>query len=213
MALDDRFPAADFDEWAESYDTSVKSAAGFPFDGYPRVLDAVIRAARPNPGMAVLDLGCGTGNLTARFAAAGCQVWAGDFSPAMLAIARAKLPGVNFFLHDLRQPLPEHLPPRFDRIVSAYVFHHFALPEKVTLLHGLSSRLEPGGWLVVADIAFQDTAARDHVRAAAGAEWEEEEYWIASHDLPALRRGGLSATFTAVSSCAGVFVIHPPGAP
>jgi hypothetical protein len=63
-----------FDGWAQHYDRSVQADGDFPFDGYERVLDEVARAARAQPGMAILDLGIGTGNLAARFVSLGCDV-------------------------------------------------------------------------------------------------------------------------------------------
>jgi putative AdoMet-dependent methyltransferase len=80
-----------FDGWAQHYDRSVQADGDFPFDGYERVLDEVARAARAQPGMAILDLGIGTGNLAARFVSLGCDVWGIDFSAKMLAKVRAKL--------------------------------------------------------------------------------------------------------------------------
>jgi len=47
--------------------------------------------------------------------------------------ATQKLPKAHFCLHDLRSEWPAELPGRFERIVSAYVFHHFELEEKVAL--------------------------------------------------------------------------------
>ena len=90
--MDATYPAADFDEWAATYDVSVASDSGFPFDGYSRVLRTVVEIARPFAGQKVLDLGVGTGNLAVPFALAGCDVWGLDFSSEMLARAAIKLP-------------------------------------------------------------------------------------------------------------------------
>jgi len=199
------FPSSDFDTWAGTYDNDVVSAR-FPFDGYARVLDTVVALADARPGLSVLDLGTGTGNLAARFATLGCKLWCTDFSAAMLEKARSKLPAAHFIRHDLRVPWPPELDRRFDRVVSAYVFHHFGLDEKIRLVKSLlDEHLLPGGRLVIADIAFPDEAALDGVRRAAGEAWEEEPYWIASQALPALEQAGLRLAYRQVSSCAGVF--------
>jgi len=81
-----------FDDWAQHYDRSIQADGGFPFDGYEQVLDEVVRTACAQPGMTVLDLGIGTGNLAARFVRLGCDVWGIDFSAEMLAKALEKLP-------------------------------------------------------------------------------------------------------------------------
>jgi len=45
---------------------------------------------------------------------------------------------------------------RFNRIVSAYVFHHFELGEKVRIIELLvREHLKAGGNWIIADIAFQ----------------------------------------------------------
>ena len=80
-----------FDRWAERYDHSAQAADGL-FEGYELVLDQVVRCAGVHPGMHVLDLGIGTGNLARHFVAHGCKAWGVDFSPAMLAKARVKVP-------------------------------------------------------------------------------------------------------------------------
>src|SRR5574340_741926 len=149
------FPPSEFDEWAASYDQDVAVNRGFPFEGYRQVLETVLRAAQAEPGMRVLDIGAGTGNLTAMFAAAGCQIWGTDYSAEMVAQARAKLPQVPFIQADLLAPWPSELPQRFDRIVSGYVFHHFTQQKKVELLSDLvRQHLTPGGRIIIADIAF-----------------------------------------------------------
>ncbi len=45
----------------------------------------------PVPGMSVLDVGCGTGTLLARYQKSGCRIFGIDTSPAMLEVAREKL--------------------------------------------------------------------------------------------------------------------------
>jgi putative AdoMet-dependent methyltransferase len=206
--MTDLVPREEFDEWAETYDNSV-SIDQFPFDGYQDVLTKVVALADVDSGMSVLDLGTGTGNLAVRFARLGCELWCTDFSPAMLAKARLKIPQAHFFLHDLHEELPAGLPGVFDRIVSGYVFHHFELDEKVRILRHLQHHLAPGGRIIIGDIAFRDRAALEQVKSETGDEWEQECYWLADDTLPALEKAGLPAQYMQVSSCAGIFKIHP----
>ncbi len=204
----DPFPASEFDDWAETYDHSVSDWQAFPFTGYDELLKTVVRLAEPRPGLSVLDLGTGTGNLAVIFARAGCDLWCTDFSEPMLAKAREKLPAAAFILHDLRADLPAELNRPFDRIVSAYVFHHFELDKKVRILRGLLPRLAPGGRIVIGDIAFPDAAAWEKVRIAAGNEWEDEFYWLADRAIPVLRKAGFKVEYTQVSACAGIFLLQ-----
>lgn len=205
MSQTDPFPPAEFDAWAKTYDRDVLHDA-FPFIGYAQVLNTVVKQAEAQPGMTVLDLGAGTGNLAVQFAERGCELWLTDFSESMLIQARSRLPGARFFLADLRKPFPAELDRRFDRIVSAYVFHHFELPKKVQIIQELvAERLQPGGILVIADISFPDQSALDDMRTASGSRWEEEPYWIVNETIDAMRQVGLQVEYTQVSICAGVY--------
>jgi putative AdoMet-dependent methyltransferase len=203
----DPFPVSDFDAWAANYDRAA-SIDQYPFLGYHEVLARIVELAQARPGLAVLDLGTGTGNLALPFDRAGCSLWCCDFSEPMLARARAKLPEAHFALHDLRTPLPAEFDRPFDRIVSAYVFHHFALEEKVRILRALLPNLAPGGGFILGDVAFGDRAALEQVKASQGDAWEDEFYWLADETLPALETCGLRAQYQQVSVCAGVFLIE-----
>ena len=58
----------------------------------------VLELLAPRAGQRVLDLGCGTGELTAQIAASGAQVIGFDASPSMLERARAGFPDLDFRL-------------------------------------------------------------------------------------------------------------------
>lgn len=76
-------------------------------------------------GLTVADVGCGTGRHAIQLAAAGARVVALDFSPGMLAAARAK-PGaerVQFLLHDVTTPLPFE-EGDIDRVICCLVLDH-----------------------------------------------------------------------------------------
>ena len=204
----DPFPASDFDPWAESYDRDVETYSDFPFAGYEQVLDTVVTLSGARAGMDILDLGTGTGNLAVRFVEKGCSLWCTDFSEAMLAKARAKLPRAQFVCHDLRREWPAELDQRFDRIVSGYVFHHFELDEKISLCKELvTRRLSSEGKLVIADLSFASQAILNDFKKGIP-DWEDEFYWLADESLRAFTDTRLNVTYEQVSPCAGVYQIR-----
>ena len=208
MTSTDPFSPGEFDLWAETYDHDVAALNKFPFDGYERALDTVVNLAAPEQGMSILDIGTGTGNLALRFARRGFELWCTDFSELMLEKARTKLPKAHFVLHDLRADWPAEFDRRFDRIVSAYVFHHFDLSGKVNLCKDLVTRhLVPGGRLVIADLSFQDQKEMNAFAQSVGDLWEVEPFWLVEESLPALQNVGLKVDYVQVSPCAGVYSI------
>ncbi len=199
--MDDLNTAADFDHWADNYDADVGDETGFPFAGYEAVLERVLQWTAAAPGMDVLELGPGTGNLTARLAASGAAVWALDFSAEMLARARAKAPAATFAQAHLLGDYPPEFHRRYHRVVATYVFHEFPDEAKLALLRRLAAEyLQPGGLVVIGDIGFPDAAARERGRAAAGAAWDEEHYWVMDAIGPRLRGGGWSFAYDQVSA-------------
>ena len=208
-----------FDAWAAAYDADVAASAadgaaggvGFPFAGYDRVLARVVELADLTPGVVVLELGPGTGNLTARLAERGAAVWALDFSAEMLARARARVPAAHFAQAHLLGDYPPDFHRPFDAVVSTYTFHEFPLPDKLALLRRLfTDHLRPGGAVVIGDIGFPAAAARDALRDAAGEGWDDEYYWIMDEVEPALHKAGFVVSWAQLSSCGVVLSVSRP---
>lgn len=57
--------------------------------------EGLVELLDPKPGERILDLGCGSGQLTAKIAEAGAQVIGLDLSPDMIAQARANYPHIE----------------------------------------------------------------------------------------------------------------------
>jgi len=128
-----------FNDIAERYEDSRP--------GYPsRVVEFVATTAALGPGASVLEIGCGTGQLTERLAARAYHLTAIDIGPAMIAAARRRLTGVEVefqvtSFEDLAAPDGS-----FDLIISSAAFHWID-PE---VAFTKSARLlRPGGWLAL----------------------------------------------------------------
>ncbi|PRY52098.1 methyltransferase family protein [Geodermatophilus tzadiensis] len=100
----------------------------------------------------VLEVGCGTGDLAAALAARVAAVDAVDRSPAMAALARARVPpGVRVLEGDvLELGLPAG---GYDAVVGVSVLHHLPLEEA---LRTLAAALRPGGVLAMVALPRTD---------------------------------------------------------
>lgn len=194
-----------FDLWAEHYDADVaqSDASGtYPFAGYRAVLQTIYRRVREHPAARVLDIGFGTGTLTARLYRDGYTVTGVDFSARMIERAREKMPDAALFQYDFTRGLPDELAGEtFDVIVSTYAVHHLTDDEKYRFFALLMERLAPGGEILIGDVAFCDRAALTACRAETGDEWDDEESYLVFEEL---RRVFPAASFAQLSPCAGV---------
>ena len=128
-----------------------------------RVTAAVLEAADVSPEAQVVDLGCGTGQISLPLALQGAQVLAVDVSSAMVRRLRSEARRRGALsLEGLALPIEELvLPPgSVDLVVSSYALHHLRDPDKARLVTAAYGWLRPGGRLVVADMMFGRGASR-----------------------------------------------------
>ena len=101
----------------------------------------------PRPGERVLDVGCGTGDLTARIVDAGAQVVGLDADPSMAARFAERLPDVPLVVLDAQQPWPtaDGLELPFDAIFSNAALHW--MPDADAVAASMAASLRAGGRL------------------------------------------------------------------
>ncbi len=104
---------------------------------------SLVELLAPQPGERILDLGCGTGHLTAALAAAGAAVVGLDHSADMLAQARAAHPHLHFVQGDARDFA---LDTPFDAVFSNAALHWVRPPDAV--VRCVHNALKPGGRFV-----------------------------------------------------------------
>ncbi len=198
-----------FDLWADNYDKSVGLSDEdntYPFAGYKAVLNAIYGRVLCAGAEKVLDIGFGTGTLTAKLYAADCQIYGQDFSDRMLALAQEKMPKAQLLCGDFSAGLAKLLTEqRYDAIIATYSLHHLTDAQKVTFLRELLPLLREGGCLYIGDVAFENRAALCACREEAGELWDDEEIYCVYDELrahfPALR-------FEAFSPCAGLLTLQ-----
>ena len=104
----------------------------------PALGSAALALLDPQPGEAILDLGCGDGVLTGQIAAAGAKVIGIDASGEMVAAARAR--GIEAYVADA-QALDFNT--QFDAVFSNAALHWMLDPGAVS--SGVARALVPGG--------------------------------------------------------------------
>ena len=147
-----------FDGIAEQYEASRP--------GYPaQVVEFVAATARLGPGAAVLEVGCGTGQLTERLAFSGFRLTAIDIGRSMIGAARRRLAGADVSFHVAPFEDLAMADASFDLVISSAAFHWID-PE---IAFTKSARLlRPGGWLALLGTVEQYD---DPVGAALRALW------------------------------------------
>jgi SAM-dependent methyltransferase len=168
--------APDFSLLAARYDELRPADAN-----WEELFERVLAVGRLTAGR-TLDVGCGTGRVSAALAARGVKVWGVDPAPGMLEVARSRVPrGVG-----LKEGRAEALPFRdawFDAAVCWLTVH---LMDRPRAFAELARVLGPGGRLVIATFdpahfdafwlnrLFPSMEAADRARFPLPEELEEE---------------------------------------
>lgn len=137
-----------------------------PTDGYPErdvawferyiLPDFLATAQRRNFGPSLLDVGCGYGYFTKRYAKHFMPVLGVDFSPKRIAAAQERnlAPGVEYRCGDLRTTPIER---SFHAAVSSAVLQHIHPQDRRAALATIAHAVVPGGYLICYDERFEDS--------------------------------------------------------
>ena len=138
--------------WAPYYDLAVNLTTL----GHARLLRKLtVDNALIKPGDSVLDVGCGTGEVTilAKMRAKNGKVYGIDPAPEMITVARKKAARKKLDI-DFRIGVIESLPfadSSLDVVTSSLMMHHLPEDLKVRGLAEIYRILKPGGRLLIAD--------------------------------------------------------------
>lgn len=170
----DYLPAAGRDAFLPFYDLLTAAL------GAASVHRTLIAQADLAEGQKVLEIGCGTGNLTVRVKRTHPGVDLVGSDPDPLALARAErkartLKGIRFERgYAQRLPYPDG---SFDRVLSTLMLHHLDHETKAAAAAEVLRVLRPGGTFYVADIAGQMSG----VHGFLGRRWEKSGHLADNH--------------------------------
>lgn len=116
------------------------------------------------PGRRIIDVGCGTGNVSLACARRGAAVVGIDINAGMLEVARSKAAdttGIEWLELGALEIEDRFAPASFDGAVSCLLFSELTEDEQAYVLSTLRTRVEPGGLVAIADeVAPRGKAAR-----------------------------------------------------
>lgn len=197
-----------FDLWADGYDKTVgvsDEENTYPFAGYKDVLGTIYKTIMEKENAVVLDIGFGTGTLTTKLYENGSTIYGQDFSARMIELASEKMPNAHLYQGDFTQGLVEPLlAQRYDFIVATYSLHHLSDEQKVSFLHELCNHLNPGGQVLIGDVAFDNRRQLEQCRKDVGDEWDDDEIYFVVDELT---REFPELSFKQLSHCSGVLSI------
>jgi tRNA (cmo5U34)-methyltransferase len=129
---------------------------------YDELQEETVRASEGLAAAAILELGTGTGETAERMLARHPEAaFVGiDESEAMLAVARAVLPGADLRVQRLEDPLPRG---PFGLVFSALTVHHLDRPGKRDLFARVAAVLAPEGRFVLADVIVPTDPAKTRI--------------------------------------------------
>lgn len=105
----------------------------------------VVDLLDPQPGERVLDLGCGTGQLTARIADRGADAVGVDAAEDMIDRARSNHPDPSFVRADAREFAVDD---PFDAVFSNAMLHWISADDQDAVIERVRDALGPGGRFV-----------------------------------------------------------------
>jgi ubiquinone/menaquinone biosynthesis C-methylase UbiE len=128
--------------------------------GMGKVYDTLVAQADLGDGLRVLEIGCGTGNVTVRTkrAAPGADVVGIDPDPLALARSQRKAQGLSGIRFE--RAYAQQLPfgdGEFDRALSSMMLHHLDEDVKAGALAEVYRVLRPGGQFHIVDIGGHAT--------------------------------------------------------
>lgn len=136
-----------YDRLAPYYDWIAKLML-LPFGGERRFRTAALGVLGIDPGTRVLELGCGTGSMTAGLLEMGAQVTALDLSAPMIERARRRAPSAEIICADILEFTADQ---PYDAALLSFVLHEMTADTRRRALLAARRACRPDGVVCVID--------------------------------------------------------------
>ena len=199
-----------YDLWADGYGASIhllNDQDEYPVAGYADLLGEVYRLVRESDAKTVLDIGFGTGILTKKLYNDGYTIYGIDGSEQLVEAGRADMPNANLYVGDYTMGLPLRLTNEtYDMIISTYAIHHLDYHEKRELIEDMLRQLNPGGKIILGDLAFETEDELKAFRKANREKWVDEDTYLVYEET---ELDFHHISWEKISKCAGIVTIEP----
>jgi putative AdoMet-dependent methyltransferase len=200
-----------FDLWADTYDQSVDISDKnntYPFAGYERLINIVLKNILNNKISTVLDIGIGTGALSTELYKNGYKITGIDFSEEMIKICKEKMPSAKMIQYDFSKGFPDELyGEKYDYIISTYTFHHLNDSAKIAFIKKLLKKLNINGLLIIGDVGFQTRKELNECKILNKDEWDDNEFYIVYDEIKDSLGSIYKMEFIKISICAVIVII------
>ncbi len=171
------------EDYAFRFDKRVQSQTGIYYDRYDDLLNRVVDLAEIRDRDRVLEIGCGTGELTRKLIQQSYSpVCAVDPSHQMLEEACVKsikegwLKQVNFECIENPFVALPYKDLSFSVVASTYAFHHVSEEDKRFAIEEMSRIIKTDGRLVIGDVMFPNAGAKNQALQYYRDELENEPF-------------------------------------
>lgn len=174
---------------------------------HQRHIDRLFRIAALQPGMRVLDVGCGMGRYTLQLAERGLDVTGIDLSPELLGrlaevdAGRYRIP---LYCGDIADP-PKDLPRNFDAVIGFFTLHH--MHDLRHCFRSMASLVRPGGAVAFVEPNAASPLYYIQTVVTPSMRWSAEKGILRMHDY-AVRRAMVAGGLTDFRS--ETFGLFPP---
>ncbi len=201
-----------FNDWASSYDDSVKKSDQnntYPFAGYSLIQEMIYKKIVTVPNLKILEMGIGTGRMTFKLYNSGYEITGVDSSSKMIEKSKILMPLNKYINKDFLKVLPELNGIKYDVIIFAYSIHHLMPINQKYLLDMLSNNLNPYGCIIIGDVMTRTSSELDSLAIENSGIWDEEEFYPTLEDYNnKVIKQFYDVEFTKVSFCSGIMTLR-----